>query len=42
MSKKGLSERVLDRLRNFYKDSVSVTVVNNVMGKSFSNVRGSL
>ena len=42
LSKKGLSDRVLERLKNLYKESVSIVVVNNVMGKRFENIRGSL
>ena len=42
LSKKGLCDQVIDRLKNLYKDNITVVVVNNVMGKSFLNHRWSL
>ena len=37
LSKKGLCDQVIDRLRNLYKNNITVVVVNNVMSKSFLN-----
>ena len=42
LEKKGLSEEVINRLRNLYKDNISVVVVNNIHGKSVLNIRLSL
>ena len=42
LEKKGLNKKVTERLRNLYRDSVSVVVVNNVHGKAVRNVRLSL
>ena len=42
LAKKGLSSDVIDRLRRLYTVSRSVAVVNNAMGKSYPNIRGSL
>ena len=42
LAKKGLSERVIERIRNVYSDSISVVMVNNVQGRAFPNLRGSL
>ena len=42
LAKKGVSSQVIDRLRRLYSVSTTVVVVNNVMGKSFPNIRGSL
>ena len=42
LAKKGVSSEVIDRLRRLYTVSTTVVVVNNVMGKSFPNNRGSL
>ena len=39
---KGLSHVVIDRLQNLYLDNTTVVVVNNKMGKAFSNIRLSL
>ena len=39
---KGLSQDVIDRLQNLYHDNVTVVVVNNKMGRAFTNVRLSL
>ena len=40
--KKGVWGTVVDRLRRLYADSNSIVVVNNVLGKSIPNKRGSL
>ena len=42
LDKKGASPEVIERLRRLYTVSITVVVVNNVMGKSFPNIRGSL
>ena len=42
LAKKGASETVIERIRNLYSESISVTVVNNVQGRAFQNLRGSL
>ena len=42
LEKKGMDKRVIKRLKNLYKDNLSVIVVNNVEGKSVPNVRLSL
>ena len=34
--------QVIRRLKNLYMNSVSIVVVNNVQGKTVSNIRGSL
>ena len=38
----GVSPQVIDRLKRLYTVSNTVVVVNNVMGNSFPNIRGSL
>ena len=42
LSRKGLSDSVISRLKNLYKDNTTIVVVNNVLGKSFTNHRWSL
>jgi hypothetical protein len=42
LKKKGLSQLVIDRLRNLYQDNLSVIVVNNIEGKCIENKRLSL
>ena len=42
LEKKGLDKQVILRLKNLYSNSVSIVVVNNVQGKTVSNIRGSL
>ena len=42
LSKKGLSNKVISRLKNLYSDNITIVVVNNVPGKSFINHRLSL
>ena len=42
LSKKGLCDQVISRLKNLYRDSITIVVVNNVLGKSFTNHRWSL
>ena len=42
LEKKGLSRQVILRLKNLYSNSVSIVVVNNIQGKTVSNIRGSL
>ena len=42
LSKKGLCDKVINRLVNLYRDNITIVVVNNVLGKSFLNHRWSL
>ena len=42
LEKKGLSRLVIQRLQNLYSNSKSTVVVNNIQGKTISNIRGSL
>ena len=42
LEKKGLDVRVISRLKNLYKDNLTIVVVNNVQGKSVKNIRLSL
>ena len=42
MGKKGVCQVVIDRVRRIYADSTTTVVVNNILGKSFLNIRGSL
>ena len=42
LSKKGVCDQVVNRIKRLYADSTTIVVVNNVLGKQFSNIRGSL
>ena len=42
LQKKGVSMEVIQRLQRIYSISTTFVVVNNVLGKSFPNIRGSL
>ena len=42
LEKKGLNKKVIARLKNLYKDNMSVVVVNNIHGKIVENIRLSL
>ena len=42
LAKKGVNQEVINRIKLLYSDSISVVVVNNLPGKSFPNIRGSL
>ena len=42
LSKKGVCEQVISRLKNLYEDNITIVVVNNVLGKAFINHRLSL
>ena len=42
LAKKGLSENIINRIKNLYADSISVVMVNNVQGRAIPNHRGSL
>ena len=42
LARKGVSTEVINRLRRLYTVSTTVVVVNNIMGKAFPNIRGSL
>ena len=39
LAKKGLSSQVINRLKNLYRDNLSVIVVNNVLGRVLKNER---
>ena len=40
--KKGLKQEIVNRIMRLYQDSNSIVVVNNILGKSVPNNRGSL
>ena len=42
LSKKGLCDQVISRLQNLYMNNITIVVVNNVLGKAFTNYRLSL
>ena len=42
MAKKVVCQAVIDRVRRLYADSTTTVVVNNILGQSFLNIRGSL
>ena len=42
MRAKGVSEQVISRLSNIYKNSITIPVINNVPGQPLHNLRGSL
>ena len=42
LKKKGVAQEVIDRLENLYSDNISVVMVNNIQGRAFPNIRGSL
>ena len=42
MAKKGVSKEVISRIRRIYADSTTTVVVNNILGETFPNLRGSL
>ena len=42
LAKKGVCQAVIERIKRLYADSTTTVVVNNVMGESFLNIRGSL
>ena len=42
LEKKGLDRRVIGRLKNLYRESISVVVVNNLQVKAIKNIRQSL
>ena len=42
LEKKGLDRRAIDRLKNLYRENISVIVVNNIPGKAVKNIRMSL
>ena len=39
---KGVSESVISRISHIYQDSITIPVVNNVLGNPLQNIRGSL
>ena len=42
LARKGVSQEVISRIARIYSNSSTIVVVNNVLGKTFSNIRGSL
>ena len=42
LAKKGVDQEVINRIKLLYSESISVVVVNNLLGKTFPNIRGSL
>ena len=42
MRAKGLDEKVIERLTNIYDNNITVVVVNNVAGRTFTNSRWSM
>ena len=42
LAKKGLCEEALNRATNLYGDSLSIVVVNNVLGRAIPNIRESI
>ena len=42
LAKKGVSQEIIDRIKRLYDDCTTTVVVNNVLGQSFPNIRGSL
>ena len=39
---KGLAEKVINHILNLYSNNITIVVVNNVLGESFLNLRGSV
>ena len=42
LERKGVCQEVVSRIRRLYAESKTIVVVNNVLGQSFPNNRGSL
>ena len=42
LKKKGLSETVINRIKNIYDCRITVPVVNNITGRGLNNIRGTL
>ena len=42
LRKKGMCEEAIARITNLYSDSLSIIVVNNVLGRSVANIRQSV
>ena len=42
LARKGVCQEVIDRISRLYSDSTTTVVVNNILGESFLNIRGSL
>ena len=42
LAKKGVSQEAISRIARIYSNSSTIVVVNNVLGKTFPNIRGSL
>jgi hypothetical protein len=42
LARKGVCQEVIDRISRLYSDSTATVVVNNILGESFLNIRGSV
>ena len=42
LEKKGLDKKVISRIKNLYRNNLTIVVVNNIQGKAVKNVRLSL
>ena len=42
LEKKGMNKRMISRMRNLYRNNISVVIVNNIPGKMVENVRMTL
>ena len=42
LENKGVSTKVINRLKNLYNENLSIVVVNNIAGKTVRNIRLSL
>ena len=42
LDKKGMCQEAIDRISNLYSESLSIIVVNNVLGRSINNIRLSI
>ena len=42
LAKKGMCEEAISRISNLYSESISIIVVNNVLGRSIKNIRHSI
>ena len=42
LRKKGIEQSTIDRLKRLYSDSYTIVVVNNMKGRCFLNIYGSL
>ena len=42
LAAKGLDPTVIERLKNIYSNNITIVVTNNILGKSFKNIRWSI